>query len=85
MSERLESERLESMPTPWVAWVFGGWFVLGALLALFPPVYWLLGRPDPHVLGVPLSVFYFFATNIFITAGLMTAYLVERAQGDLED
>lgn len=58
------------------------WFALDAVLALAPPLYWAASGWTDNVLGVPGALFYFLAVNLVITASLVFAYLVERAEGE---
>lgn len=60
------------------------WFALDAILGLFPPVYWLLGGPQPVVLGLPCSVIYYIALGTFITASLLAAYWDDERRGAFE-
>lgn len=55
------------------------WFALDAILALLPPVYWAMSGARPIILGLPLSVFYFVALGLFITASLVAAYVLDDA------
>jgi hypothetical protein len=57
------------------------WFVLDAILALFPPIYWAAGGAKPIVLGLPCSVVYFIGTGIVITASLAAAYWDDERRG----
>ncbi len=54
------------------------WFALDAILGLFPPLYWAASGPNPYILGLPLSVFYFVAVGLFISASLVVAYFVDE-------
>jgi hypothetical protein len=60
------------------------WFALDAILALLPPVYWAASGPEPSVLGLPLSVFYFILTGASITGSIMVAYAIEVKRGNFE-
>ena len=57
------------------------WFALDAILALFPPIYWALGRPTPIVLGLPCSIVYYGALGLFIVASLLAAYWDDERRG----
>ncbi|MDB5398524.1 MAG: hypothetical protein JWQ55_542, partial [Rhodopila sp.] len=50
------------------------WFVLDAVLGLFPPVYWFAGGPEPLVFGLPCSIAYFVALALFIAVSIVAAY-----------
>lgn len=53
------------------------WFVLDAVLALMPPLYWFAdGRTTP-ILGVPGALFYFLAVCTCITASLLAAHFTD--------
>lgn len=60
------------------------WFILDAILGLFPPIYWLLGAPKPIVFGLPCSVVYYIALGAFITASLLVAYWDDERRGAFE-
>jgi hypothetical protein len=57
------------------------WFVLDAILALFPPVYWLAGGPRPLVAGIPCSIVYFVLLSAFIAGSLVAAYADDERRG----
>ena len=65
------------MPRSAYIWI---WFALDALLALFPPVYWVAAQPTP-ILGLPCSIIYFSVLGIFITASLLAAYWDDERRG----
>jgi hypothetical protein len=67
-------------------WIFGVWFTIDGLLAMFPPVYWYLGgSATPSVFGLPLSVAYYVGVNLLITISIIAAFLVESARGELNE
>jgi hypothetical protein len=57
------------------------WFVLDAILALFPPVYWFAGGPTPLIAGIPCSVVYFVVLSAFIVGSLLAAYADDEKRG----
>jgi len=57
------------------------WFVLDAILALFPPVYWVAGGPTPLIAGVPCSIVYFVLLAAFIVGSLLAAYADDEKRG----
>jgi membrane associated rhomboid family serine protease len=57
------------------------WFVLDAILALFPPVYWVAGGPTPLIAGIPCSVAYFGVLSAFIVGSLIAAYIDDERRG----
>jgi hypothetical protein len=61
-------------------WIYG-WFLLDALLALTPPLHWLI-TGDTWVFGVPAALVYFVAVAAFICASLIAAYGAEVADGN---
>ena len=69
-----------TVPRPRSAYIWI-WFAFDALLALFPPVYWIGGQPKPIVFGLPCSIVYFSGVCIFITASLIAAYRDDEARG----
>ena len=64
------------------SWILG-WFVLDAVIALTPPLHWIL-TGEMRVLGVPAAIFYFVVAALFICASLVAAYSVEAAGGSFE-
>jgi hypothetical protein len=64
------------------SWIYG-WFVLDAILALTPPLHWIV-TGDTWVLGIPAALFYFVAVALFICASLIAAYSAEVAAGNFE-
>lgn len=63
-------------------WILG-WFVLDAVLALTPPLHWVV-TGDARVLGIPAAIFYFIVVAAFICASLVAAYRGEVAAGSFE-
>ncbi|MET0529561.1 MAG: hypothetical protein ABW003_14720 [Microvirga sp.] len=59
------------------------WFVLDAVLALAPPLYWAADGHTSPILGLPGALTYFLAVGTCITASLIAAYLVERSSGEI--
>ena len=57
------------------------WFVLDAILGLFPPVYWIAGGPRPLLFGLPCSIVYFMALAFFIAASIVAAYWDDEIRG----
>jgi hypothetical protein len=57
------------------------WFVLDAILALFPPIYWVAGGPTPLIAGIPCSVVYFVVLAAFIVGSLIAAYYDDERRG----
>jgi hypothetical protein len=61
------------------------WFILDAVLGLFPPVYWVAGGPEPLVFGLPCSIAYFVALALFIAASIVAAYWDDERRGAFGD
>jgi hypothetical protein len=61
------------------------WFSLDAILALFPPIYWVAGGPAPLVFGLPCSIVYFVALALFIAASIVAAYWDDESRGAFGD
>jgi hypothetical protein len=57
------------------------WFILDAVLALFPPVYWVAGGPTPLIAGIPCSIVYFVLLTAFICGSLIAAYVDDERRG----
>jgi len=77
---------MSEMPTatkPRAAYV-SIWFALDAVLALFPPVYWVFAGPTPQIFRLPGSIIYFVALVIFIAASIVAAYLDDERRGAFE-
>ncbi len=60
------------------------WFLIDVIVALAPPLYWRMDSDMTSVAGVPAALFYFLAVNVFITASLVAAYLLESADEERE-
>lgn len=64
---------------PWIT----AWFLLDAVVALAPPLYWLVDGEMTPILGLPAAVFYFIAVAVCITASIIAAYRAEARSGEL--
>lgn len=53
------------------------WFAVDLVLALFPPVHWVMSGSDP-ILGIPRSLLYLYGTSLIIAASVVTAYFCDR-------
>ena len=61
------------------------WFFLDAVLALSPPLYWMVNDYRMiSVFGIPASLAYFIFIATFIALSLVVAYLVEERNGAFE-
>jgi putative effector of murein hydrolase len=59
------------------------WFILDAVVALAPPLYWTFDGDSTQVYGVPAAVFYFVAVATSIAASIVAAYWAEARTGDV--
>lgn len=60
------------------------WFVVDAVIAMAPPVYWLFGEPAEFVTGIPNALIYFLLVGMIICASIIAAYIAEaRATGHI--
>lgn len=57
------------------------WFVLDAILGLFPPIYWMAGQPTPLIFGLPCSIVYYVVLALFIAASIVAAYWDDEKRG----
>lgn len=71
--------KIERAQPRWVT----AWFILDAVAALTPPLYWALDGARDLVLGVPAAVLYFIAVAACITLSIVAAYLVEARDGEI--
>lgn len=62
-------------------WV-SAWFVVDAIVALAPPLYWAFDGDRTPILGVPAAVLYFIAVSTCITASILAAYLAAAGSGE---
>jgi len=67
------------------ALVFGVYFVVLLLMALFPPFYLSISGSAAIVLGIPLPIFYWIAIATFTGLGLWVLYIVESATGEIPE
>ncbi len=72
----------ERTARPQPRWVTA-WFIVDAVVALAPPLYWLFDRDSTPVLGVPAAVLYFVAVATCITASIVAAYAAEASSEDV--
>lgn len=64
---------------PWIT----AWFLLDAVVALAPPLYWAFDGKQTQILGLPAPIFYFVAVATFIAASIVAAYVSEARSGGL--
>lgn len=60
-------------------WFIKAWFVFDLVLALFPPIHWLVSDTVP-LLGMPGSLVYLGGLGCFIAASVVVAYLCDNDQ-----
>ncbi|KKM89570.1 hypothetical protein LCGC14_1247380 [marine sediment metagenome] len=61
------------------------WFYLDAIIALAPPIYWIVNDYRiMFIFGMPATLFYFISVAVCIVCSLIAAYLVEEKQGAFE-
>ncbi|WP_045835954.1 hypothetical protein [Hyphomicrobium sp. 99] len=73
----VRKHRLYALPR-WVT----AWFILDAIVALAPPLYWAFDGDRTPLLGVPAAVFYFIAVSTCIAASIVAAYFAEARVGE---
>lgn len=57
------------------------WFVLDAVIALAPPLYWSADNYRAPILGMPATLFYFLIVCLTITGSILYAYWEESSGG----
>ena len=63
--------------------ILHGWFLVDAILVLFPPLYWAAGSPSAARAAIPWSLLYFLATGACIVLSVLAAQYVENIRGEL--
>ena len=58
------------------------WFIVDAIVALAPPLYWALDRNATMIYGVPAAVLYFIAVAACIAASIVAAYAAEARKAE---
>jgi len=66
-----------------VYWVIGVLVVIAYLFVLVPPLFKLVNRVEPFVLGFPFSAFMIFVLGLFIAAMLVLLYEIQNRRGEL--
>lgn len=69
----------QGSPAPFRRGIVKLWFVLDAIVALAPPLYWAVDGKTAPIAGIPTALFYFLAVSLCITASLIAAYLLDVA------
>ncbi len=66
-----------------VYWVIGVLVAIAYLFVLVPPLFSLVNRVEPFVLGFPFSAFMIFALGLFIAVMLVLLYGIQNRRGEL--
>jgi hypothetical protein len=66
-----------------VYWVIGVLVAIAYLFVLVPPLFRLVNRVDPFVLGFPFSAFMIFVLGLFIAVMLVLLYRIQNKRGEL--
>lgn len=73
------ARKIERAQPLWVT----AWFVLDAIVALAPPLYWAFDGDSTPIYGVPAAVLYFVAVSASIAASIVAAYAAEARSGGI--
>ena len=65
--------------------IFGAYFFLLLMLALFPPFYLSVSGSRALVVGIPLPIFYWIAIAVLAALGVWALYLAELKAGEIPD
>ena len=65
--------------------IFGAYFLLLLMMALFPPFYLSVSSSTLIVLGIPLPIFYWISIAVLMGLGLWVLYVVECMTGEIPD
>lgn len=69
-----ESPNHEDLKLP--SWI-RVWFIVDAVIAMAPPVYWLFAEPAEFITGIPNGLIYFLLVGSIICASIIAAYFAE--------
>ncbi len=75
----MSAGKIERAQPHWVT----AWFIIDAVVALAPPLYWLFDGDREPILGVPGAVAYFLAVATCITLSIVAAYSAEARRGEI--
>lgn len=78
MSDNLVEKKGKS-----VYWVIGVLVAIAYLFVLVPPLFALVNRVEPFVLGFPFSAFMIFILGLFIAVMLVLLYAIQNRRGEL--
>jgi hypothetical protein len=59
------------------------WFLIDAIVALAPPLYWAFDGDSTPIYGIPAAVLYFVAVSTCIAASIIAAYATETRSGEI--
>ncbi len=65
--------------------VFGVYFLMLLMMALFPPFYLSISSSAVIVLGIPLPIFYWILIAVLTGLGLWGLYIIESMTGEIPD
>lgn len=65
--------------------VFGVYFFLLLLMALFPPFYLSVSGSTTLIAGIPLPMFYWISNAVLVALGVWALYVTELSSGDIVD
>lgn len=65
--------------------IFGAYFLLLLMLALFPPFYLSVSGSTALVLGIPLPIFYWIAIAVLAALGVWALYVAELKAGEIPE
>ncbi|NWD90337.1 hypothetical protein [Pseudomonas sp. K5002] len=65
--------------------LFGVYFFLLLMLALFPPFYLSVSGSTALALGIPLPIFYWIAIAVLAGLGLWALYVAELKAGEIPE
>lgn len=60
------------------------WFIVDAIVALAPPLYWAVDGNRTPIFGIPVAVLYFVAVSTCIAASIVAAYIAEAYRGEID-
>jgi hypothetical protein len=71
--------KIERAQPRWVT----AWFVVDAIVALAPPLYWAFDGGSTPIYGVPAAVLYFVAVSTSIAVSIVAAYTAEARSREI--
>jgi hypothetical protein len=83
LRRKIVSDRAVKKKGKGVYWVIGVLVAIAYLFVLIPPLFRLVNRVDPYVLGFPFSVFMIFVLGLFIAVMLVLLYRIQNKRGEL--